>query len=326
MRAHFLWLTLAATQIIVGCAAPGPDLNPYPQQPALSSEAMSPPVEIGPRIETQGELLDPRLNEISGIASSRINPLRLWAINDSGNAAELFALNLDGSLAGVWPINANNRDWEALSSATLGGVPYLLIADTGDNLRRHADYRIHLVREPTDTSSAGTRLQPDLTLTFIYPDGARNVESMAVVDGEIVLLSKQPLRSDDGPASRLYRLPINGVNPQDTLTAIYDGNLAMPERSLKVSLFTQLLNIDPVQPTDLAINDEGNAAYVLNYLNVLQYQRLDNESWADAFQRAPTTLHVHGLRQAESLTTDPFGNVWVTSEKQGSPLLAFRPN
>lgn len=292
----------------------------------------------------QGRLNDPRMNEISGLAVSQILPDRLWAINDSGNRAQLFAITLSAQLQAVYDINVPNRDWEALGSTSLNGVAYLLVADVGDNLQRYAESRIHFIKEPGQSATeasvdTGTSLTPAFSLTFRFPNGSSNVEAMAITNQQLLLITKERLPPDQSVTpSRIYRLPLPplvnfpdtnatdtlGSDSENTLVAEFIGQLRLPERGLKVGLLTKLLNIDPLQPTDLVINTQGTEAYVLNYLQVLNYSRSGNETWSDAFAKPPRVIHNHGLRQAEALTVTPDDWVYITSERDGAPLIAIR--
>jgi len=331
---------------MVGCAA-----NRAPQiatQPEASGTAISPPEQknqstpspvpsissartlpskpakkITTTLSVQGRLNDPRLSEVSGLAASNLNENRLWAINDSGNLAELFALTKQATFKQVWKVAASNRDWEALASTSIGGLPYLLVADTGDNLAVHKESRIHLIEEPDETTDISNTPVPVNTIRFSYPDGPQNVEAMAVSGLDIYLLTKERLLKKKASPSRIYRLTLKWDERNSPQTAVYLGTLRMPERSLKTKLLTKFLKLDPLQPTDLVISADDNHAYVLNYIHVLHYERLAGESWPIAFSKPPKVIHQHGLRQAEALTISSDGNVWITSEKIGARLLAF---
>ncbi|MDH3795715.1 MAG: hypothetical protein OER83_02445 [Flavobacteriaceae bacterium] len=62
--------------------------------------------------------LPKKLNEVSGIVPAANDTY--WVIEDSGNADNLYRVNLKGELLQDVNIkNAKNRDWEALSRDTL---------------------------------------------------------------------------------------------------------------------------------------------------------------------------------------------------------------
>jgi len=81
------------------------------------------------------------LSEASGI--ELLNDSTFVMINDSGNKAELFVLNLDGSLIKkVAVLNEKNHDWEDL---TLDGK-FLYIADFGNNKNKRKNLVILKVK------------------------------------------------------------------------------------------------------------------------------------------------------------------------------------
>lgn len=314
---------------IVGCATNRTPRQPSDVEPATNDQldtsiAQPPPSgrSITKLLSTQGRLNDTRLGEVSGLAASNLDANRLWAINDSGNLAELYALTHQATLDQVWQVAIDNRDWEAMASTSLGGVSYLLVADVGDNLQAHEESFLHLFEEPSTTSDNNKPLNPINTLRFAYPDGPKNVEAMAVNGFDVYLLTKERLTRNKAQPSRIYQLTLQGNNLDALQTAVYQGDVRMPNRNWKTRLLTKVLNIDPLQPTDLVISDDNQHAYVLNYLHVLHYERIGDESWPDAFSKPPKIMHHHGLRQAEALTVSNNGNVWVTSENVGARLLA----
>ena len=80
-----------------------------------------------------GTLENNEIDEASGLARSQVDPDVLWLVNDDGPAV-LHAIDSSGNmLARVKIADTSNRDWEDLASFTLDGVPYLLLADIGDN-------------------------------------------------------------------------------------------------------------------------------------------------------------------------------------------------
>ncbi len=297
-------------------------IESQPEQTSTTAHA-----EIAPGV--QGRLNDRRLSEISGLAVSQRVPNRLWAINDSGNRAQLFALDFQAQLEATYDIEGANRDWEALALSTIDEVPYLLVADVGDNLQRYSESYIHFIKEPDNDSDTSTPLTHAFTVTFRFPDGPHNVEAMAVTDQQLLLITKERLSQDGAIVpSRIYRLPepVSNIDPAGTAVAEFIGFLAQPNRGLRVGLATKLLNIDPLQPTDMVINEAGTQAYVLNYLQVLNYSRLRNETWGEAFAKVPTIFYLHGLRQAEAITVATNETLWLTSEQHGSPLVAISGN
>ena len=308
---------LCISLVMSACAS----VNP-PQQTSVSTTA--PTSNLTQEPTTQGHIQDARLNEISGLAASNYRRDFLWALNDSGNAPQLYRLNTAAQLIDVWDLDVNNRDWEAMASVVINGTSYLLVAETGDNLQVHDESQVHIFLEPDVSASSSAPLKPVSTLRFQYEGGPRNVEAMGVDNNEIVFLTKERLVRGKSVASQIFSLPLTLQPSTQTLMARNVGSLRLPPRGFKIGILTRLLNIDPVQPTDMSISADGQHAYVLNYVQVLHYRKNANESCPSAFSKKPKVLYQHGLRQAEALTANALGEVWLTSEKNSPPLIGFK--
>ncbi|HIP33048.1 MAG TPA: hypothetical protein EYG86_09815 [Crocinitomicaceae bacterium] len=86
-------------------------------------------------------VLPEELKEASGL--ELLNDSTFIAINDGGNKAELFLLNLDGSLQRkVTVLNEKNHDWEDLTSDGC----FLYIADFGNNNNKRKNLRVLKVK------------------------------------------------------------------------------------------------------------------------------------------------------------------------------------
>ncbi len=81
---------------------------------------------------------------------------RLWMVNDSGNAAELVALDVpDGTYHRLKLVGGRNRDWEDLATFTDGGKPWIAIGDIGDNFAVRGRITVLLLPEPDPESPPG---------------------------------------------------------------------------------------------------------------------------------------------------------------------------
>lgn len=141
------------------------------------------------------------LPELSGLAPSQRHPGVLWAINDSGNAPVLYALDTkDCRIRGQHTLSSPNTDWEALASGrNADGEPVLWVGDSGDNLRSRRSVRVLEVPEPALGITSGAARSH----RFTYPGGPRDAEAlMAEKDGShLCVIAK----SATGP---LYRIPV----------------------------------------------------------------------------------------------------------------------
>jgi hypothetical protein len=97
-----------------------------------------------------GLITNGELDEVSGIAASRVHDDVLWAVEDSGNPARLYAISRRGRVLARYSLEgAKNKDWEDLASFDLDGKHYLLLADTGDNGGQRRDFILHVFEEPS---------------------------------------------------------------------------------------------------------------------------------------------------------------------------------
>jgi len=278
--------------------------------------------------KNSAEITYSKLKEISGITSATAPTIRFWAVNDSGNGKYLYAVNNDGSLHKRYALNVRNRDWESLSRTSIGLQTYLIIGDTGDNLRLHKNLKLHFITEPLPEADSSKPLNIAHTLSFTFPDGKHNVEAMAVTDNAIYLISKEPLDKGDAVAAKLYRLALNPEllnQPQSNSTqqAQYVGQMQLRPTSLSTRLAASFAGVDLNQATALSFSKDGLAAYVLTYRQVIRFDRLKNESWEQALSKPGRVIHNHGLRQAEAITIDNSGVLWITSEKLPAPILSL---
>ncbi|MGZ3845209.1 MAG: hypothetical protein ACXVBH_04095 [Flavisolibacter sp.] len=153
----------------------------------------------------------PLLEEISGIADSKINPGYIWGEEDSGNPNQVYLLNHNGTVAKtVYLKGIINRDWEDMALAD----DTIYIAETGDNAQVYSAYHFYKFAEPSLQTDTVTNIQ---TINFTYPDGSHDAEAFVVDESKnIYIITKR-----DNP-SRIYKLTFpyqanNIVTPVGTL-------------------------------------------------------------------------------------------------------------
>ncbi len=264
-----------------------------------------------------GEIVDRRLPETSGLAASRRQPGRLWALNDGGNPPALFLLEGDGRVVARYHLEGvDNHDWEDLAAFVWLGTPYLLVADIGDNLARRDDgVLLHLIVEP----EAGQRgaLRPAASVRFRYPDGPRDAEGVAVDVGEasVLVVTKREA------APRFYRLPLRLDTPREALMAERLGVLVNPEPRFDPPGGRATRSLFGAAPTALDLDDAGRNLLLLTYTAVYRLVRGQGEPWTAALERPFERLADHPLPQAEALAVAPDGTAaWFTSERLPAPL------
>lgn len=147
---------------------------------------------------SNGVTTSANLVEASGIAASRKNAHVLWAHNDSGDSARVFALRTDGTHLGIYTFSsASALDWEdmAIGPGPTPGVDYLYVGDIGDNLNFRSTVRVYRVPEPVvdqNQSPTTTTLTGVQSITLAYPAGPRDAETLMVdTNGDLYIVTKR---------------------------------------------------------------------------------------------------------------------------------------
>ena len=165
------------------------------------------------------------IDEASGLAASRSNPLYFWTHNDSGGDASFYLFTTVGADSGTYQLSgAQNIDWEdmALGAGPDDALTYLLAADIGDNMAVRTNYTLYRIPEPdlniidlpTDSVLMGVE-----TINFVYSDGVSRDAETVMIDPatkDIFVVSKREAQVG------VYRLPY----PQDLVemdTAVFQG-------------------------------------------------------------------------------------------------------
>jgi hypothetical protein len=273
-----------------------------------------------PFAQLSGLILDPKLDEISGLAASHVHPDTLWVHNDGGNAPLLYAIGKRGGvLARVHVLGVVNTDWEDIAAFDLDGRHYLLIADTGDNGGLRHSAQLHVVEEPATLANGAVR--PAWSIAFRWPDGPRDCEAVAVdaTRGQVLLISKRhrppelyvlPLRPAHGVQVARRVGALAGI-PEPDATELRDNPRAARIRH---------------QVTAADLSPDGRRLAVLTYAELLVYTRRGDQDWAQAVAGTPAVNPLPWLPQAEALGWAPGGQaLYATGEAMPTPLLYLNP-
>jgi hypothetical protein len=260
---------------------------------------------------TTGQVANASVVEASGIAASRLVDDVYWVHNDSGNAAEVYAIGGDGRDLGTYTVsNATNQDWEdiAVGPGPVAGVPYLYLADIGDNAKARENVAVYRVPEPTVNPAAptGGTLTAE-KLTFTYPDGAHDAEAFVVdpVSGDLFVITKAI------GGAQVFRAP----------AGLAAGSTTMLTQVATVSLG---FLVDVVTGAD--VSPSGDTIALRTYTSVLMYQRLPNQPLASAFSGQVCLGAAPGLGtapnqelQGEAIGFTRSGNGYVTVAEGAHP-------
>jgi hypothetical protein len=245
-------------------------------------------------------------------------------MNDGGSKPRIYAFDEHGSRVGRIRLEeARNRDWEDISSFTLDGEPYLLVADVGDNDAKRKKVTLYVVAEPDLAEDDKVKLEPAGRVDLRFPDGPRDVEAVAVdiANERVVLLTKR----DIPPV--LYEVPLRPATNK-TITATRLGTVATlppPTRQdVDQAIFTKDWHW---QPTGMDLSADGTRVVVLTYRAVYVYRRGPGESLYESLSGRPYRLGLGNFRDAESVAFSADGeSIFVTVERRRAPLLRIDMN
>jgi hypothetical protein len=151
--------------------------------------------------------LSSAFNEISGIQAVDAN--HFYAINDGGNPAEVYLLDVKGALVEKYEIDAPNIDWEDLSASS----SKLFIGDFGNNNNTRKDLKILILEKDSMSTSAKNGVQ---VINFHYEDQTSfpppqnqlhfDCEALAYYSDSLYLFTKNRATPNTG-LTKMYVLP-----------------------------------------------------------------------------------------------------------------------
>ncbi len=162
----------------------------------------------------KGSVVSDALNELSGLAYSKIHHDTMWGHNDSGASSILFALGIDGSSKGRYRIpEARNIDWEDIDVGTcpsgLGSCIY--IGDMGNNGYNRTHLTVYVVKEPEVLNPQQLTNLPLLhKWTVAMGEYSQDFEALVFSEKlqKVLFFSKTDQDSGETVVSRIYAMPL----------------------------------------------------------------------------------------------------------------------
>lgn len=255
--------------------------------PACSKGSASPnTVPLFDSVPTK-KPVTPIINEISGIADSKINPGYLWGLEDSGNPPQIYLIGHSGTvLKTIYIKDVFNRDWEDM--AIMDNNIY--IGEIGDNNQSYTEYSIYKFPEPASSVDTIKNVE---TIRFTYPDGSHDAEAFLVDANtkDIYIITKR-----DNP-SRIYKL-------------------AFPYATASVNKLVRINELPYSGVVSAALSPDNKAILIKTYTNLYYYKKSAGESIEQVLQKTftslPYTLEPQG--EAVSFAADNSG-FYTLSEK-----------
>ena len=249
------------------------------------------------------------LLEISGLSPSLRQENLYWAHNDSGDAAQLYAIDTDGNhRASLQISNTDARDFEDMASGPCPNStePCLYIADVGDNRHERPHLLIHILEEPDlganlATQTITTNAVKTITLTFtgLKP----NIEGF-VIDNTRDFGFLFEKTEDD--SARLFRLNLNGETTQ-SLTAL--GLFSNPSHD-NLSGQNKLV-------TAAAYHSSAKRLLLKTYGGMYEYRFVGGKNIEDIDSITPIVLSERPSweLQGEAITYNHHGDVVVSASE-----------
>lgn len=268
--------------------------------------------------EIVGTIKSGEITESSGLAASKCQAGVFWTHNDSGNGADVFAINAKGEKLGTWRVKgAKNSDWEEIAAfKNEAGTCFLYIGDIGNNVRTRGEFVIYRVKEPaiSDADKLSNKKNPPATDTaewikFDYPDMRHDAETLLVhpQTGDIYILTKRL-----SGAAGVYKLSKN-------------FSLTKTNRLEKVSDFTV-----PAIPNGFLtggdISPDGTRVIICDYFSAYEMV-LPNASktFDEVWKETPSIVELGTREQGEAVCYAADGTaVYATSENKNSPLIEVK--
>ncbi|CAN5175020.1 hypothetical protein BH09SUM1_BH09SUM1_33520 [soil metagenome] len=275
-----------------------------------ASVSAQPCAQVG-ALQVKGALTNSALTEISGLAASIRNPGLLWAHNDSGDSARIFAVSgtTGGLRATVILDNATAVDWEDIATGP-PAAQQVYIADTGNNALDRATLHIYRIDEPSVTNTTGNvtiHISEADDFPFKYAGAELHDSETLLCDpanGDLYIVTRD--RAGVGLARVFkYAAPLQaGVT------------VTLPQIATITGHTNELIKGGEFAPNGtIGLLEHGDATRSLLWL------RDPETTVTAAFANTPCITTLTALPQAEALTFNLAGDgFYVTSEGIDQPL------
>ena len=248
------------------------------------------------------------LDEASGLTSSRWSADRIWAHNDSGDSARLFALDRSGKLLATVSLDgAKSKDWEDIARGPCApgeaARSCLYVADMGDNKEKRDDVRFYSFAEPQSLAAEMTVTAFE-TMELRYPVGPLNAEAMWVDEqARVVIFSKEEDRT------RIFVAPFATGAP---VVAALVGERKLPGGNLFVRELVTAADYDAAT----------RRVAFRTYHHAYEWRLPAGAGAEQLGALTPEALPLALEAQGEAIAYLPGGLV-TTSETAGSPLFYY---
>lgn len=241
--------------------------------------------------------LDKDLDEVSGIETIKGSEL-IWMLNDSGNKPFLFGVTKHGEIKKEIKINAENNDWEDLTSDKKGN---LYIGDFGNNYNQRKNLAILKVNSNSLKSDKKIDIE---RISFRYPNQSKfppkknnmyfDCEAIFHHNDSLFLFTKSRVKGDFGKTN-LYKIPAKkGNHIAEFISSFNSGS----EQSCWI--------------TGADISENGKKVVLLTSKSVWMFTDFTNTNFFNGNTREYTLNH---NSQKEGICFKNNNTLYITDEK-----------
>ncbi len=239
------------------------------------------------------QVIDKNLKEVSGLVTSRNQQGFVYMVEDRSNKNAVYVFNKEGGYQGKLVLQGvENIDWEdlAIGPGPTPGKNYIYVADIGDNDAVRENVRVIRFEEPNEFSFSENKMiiQNYDVITFEYPDGARDAETLLIdpKNLQLIVITKREA------VARVYALGYPYTNKE----LDFIGLLPMQ----------RLLGGD--------VSPSGNKVLLKNKSTVYYWSNVGDNLLKSLFKTNPVSVFYIKEPQGESIgfTSDEKGYMTIT--------------
>lgn len=267
-------------------------------------------------VTTIGQLNEPQIVEVSGLAASRVNPGILYAHSED-NASFVAMSKTTAQAVGRYTAGIVPFDWEDIATGPCPAGSCIFMGDIG-RVSGHPPplpdtFAVYRMKEPNLAAGQTTGTIAGDRFPFKYPDTPQNAEALLVhpTTGDIYVVTK------DGTSglSKVYKFPRPLPAPGTLSTLIHVADVQMP---LGPDGNFRSVTAGTIHPC-------ASRLLLRTYRAVYEYRAPAGQSFESAFLQAPVVLTDTHEGQGESIEYEPDGSGYFTmSERTAAPYTLLR--
>lgn len=252
-----------------------------------------------------GKVKSPLLQEISGITPSYNHKGYFWVHNDSGDEARIYLLDSSVNLRCVVELEGVNIiDAEDVSSFLVNGIPHILLADIGNNLRNRDTLSLYLFKEPAlDAIDKKYVIAKNdiVEIKFRYADKKRDAEAIFVNPSELeaYIVSKRDFKS------MLFKLSLSDAAIQ------------------VVQSVSPILEFPFTFVTGADFSNDGRYIIIKNLTSIYVWERMYAQPISSVLSSVGKKYSYIAEPQGEAICFDPYNRFFYTISERPLGLDAY---